>query len=217
MARTRGAKDKTKRRQPAKHQSSLAHQRPVKAPPAAGKDAAPPADRPAIPPDEFQAAIAAELGSAGVTSDASHGAGQDPAQPGSPPAQPPPFDPGALTIDGLASAWQLPFYALGKLLHVLRVTPDPEPIYDVGRRRAKDLAKPSYAIYEYCCREYLRLNPDNTVHVAAGATGLNAIGILPDLIDAIARARAKAAAAQQPMNIPGATRQPGQCPEPSIN
>lgn len=165
-----------------------------------------PPDRPAIPPDEFTAAIAAELrnSQAGQSASSSHANDAAP-DTAAPPAS---FDPNSLTIDGLASAWQCAFYALGTLLYWLKVTPDPEPVYAVGRRRAKDLARPSYAIYEHYLREYLAVNPDDTVGVAAGATGLNAIGIVPDLIDAVVKARHKAAAAaqtqRQPTPVPGA-------------
>jgi len=204
MARTRGAKDKSRRKQPAAKIRT-----PVRpSGPSHGSELAagtPPglADRPAVPPGEFEAAIAAELGNTETIACPGPAPSGVTAQPA--PAQ---FDPGALTLDGLASAWQCAFYALGTALAWLRITPDPEPVYAVGRRRGKELAKPSYVIYEHYTRQYLQLNPENTVHVAAGATGLNAIGILPDLIDAVIGARRKAAAkaAQgQPTPVPGST------------
>lgn len=163
----------------------------------------PPADRPAIPPSEFQQAIAAELGKA---DDVSRPGPDTSTIDATPPA--PAFDPTALTIDGLTSAWQAAFYLLGGLLAWLRITPDPEPVYAVGRRRAKELARPSYPIYEYFTREYLAMNPDNSLHVAAGATGLNAVGIVPDLIDAVMGARRKATsktAQGQSTPVPGVT------------
>jgi hypothetical protein len=109
------------------------------------------------------------------------------------PAPAPAFEPASLTIDGLASAWQFPFYLLGELLHWLRITPDPEPVFAVGRRRAKDLATPSYIVYEHYARQYLGAEPDNQVVAAACVTGLNAIGIVPDVIEAVKLARRRAA------------------------
>jgi hypothetical protein len=205
MARTKGAKDRATRKKPF-HRRSTQH-------PAAAKTATltavtqeSPPDRPAIPPNEFTAAIAAELQASqpGPPASSPHGDDATACESPGPAAS---FDPAGLTLDGLAAAWQVPFYALGVGLRWLRVTPDPEPIFAVGRRRAKDLAKPSYPIYEHYMREYLAVNPDDTVGVAAGATALNAIGIVPEIIDAVVKARRKAAAAQPqpqpPVPIPG--------------
>lgn len=190
MARTKGAKDKQIRKKPA------LRTRPIPATPAreSAVDSAP-ADRPAIPPDEFHSAIERELQRAGTaelpgTSPASTG----PAQTATDAPGTPPFEPSALTLDGLASAWQCAFYALGQVLLWLHVTPDAEPIYAVGRRRAKDLAKPSYTVYEHYTRTYLGMNPDNEIHVAAAVTVLNGVGIIPDLVDAVVTARRKEAA-----------------------
>jgi len=210
MARTKGAKDKGRRRKNISPRQSTQH-------PAAAKTATltavtqeSPPDRPAIPPNEFAAAItaaiAAELQTSqpGPPASSPHGDGATACESPGPAAS---FDPASLTMDGLASAWQLPFYALGVGLHLLRITPDPEPIFAVGRRRAKDMAKSSYPIYEHLMREYLAVNPDDTVGVAAGATALNAIGIVPEIIDAVVKARRKAAAAQPqpqpPAPVPG--------------
>jgi hypothetical protein len=138
--------------------------------------------------DEFQAAIAMEL---------RHGTPAPQGQPGPAPSPPqlvlPPapaaFDPAALTLDGLASAWQVPFYVLAKILQLLKLIGPAEPIQAVGRRRSMDLARPSYAIYEHYAREYLGIHPENGVQAAAGVTALNAVGILPELIDAIMESR----------------------------
>jgi len=206
MARTRGAKDKTLRKKPFHQRRSAQHPAAAKTVTLTAVTQESPPDRPAIPPDEFTAAIAAELQTSQPGSPASspHGGDAPACDSPSPAAS---FDPAGLTLDGLAAAWQLPFYALGVALRAMRVTPDPEPIFAVGRRRAKDLAKPSYPIYEHYMREYLAVNPDDTVGVAAGATALNAIGIVPEIIDAVVKARRKAAAAQpqpQPSTpIPG--------------
>jgi len=65
---------------------------------------------------------------------------------------------------------------------------------EVGRRRARDLARPSYEIYRHLLTDYLKLNPDNQVHAAAAVTALNGIGIVPELTEAIVKARKEWAA-----------------------
>jgi hypothetical protein len=199
MARTRGAKDKTRRKQLAAKGLLKTPMRPAAqtspvATPVLGGERLP--ERPAIPPDEFRAAIAAELGKADTHVDP----GQASAVQGGP--APVAFDPGSLTLDGLASAWQLPFYVLALGLAWLRITPDPEPIIAVGRRRAKDLAKPSYAVYEYLLREYLGVHPEHQLYGAAGATALNGIGIVPEIVEAVRQARRKAASPQPMAGTP---------------
>lgn len=196
MARTKGAKDTKKRKAATKKPPKPQAGRPgSEAMPGMETGAArplPPIHRPDLPADDFKAAIAAEL-QAGVTG--SNGPGQESMTPQVSPQEPvPAFDPMTLTMDGLASAWQVPFWALAWLLKILRVIPDPEPVIAVGRRRAKDLAKPSYAIYEFYTRQYLGLHPDNAVHVAAGVTALDAVGIVPEIVEACIRSRRQAAA-----------------------
>lgn len=202
MARTKGAKDAKPRRKPdprnAHKPSTTPASKsgqttpPVRTAPPAASTSGP--ERPAIPPDDFRAAIAAELGEATEPQVTQPGqtAGTD-SPPGSLSPAPAAFDPAALTLDGLASAWQLPFYGLAKLLQVLKIAPDPQPIITVGKRRAKELARPSYAIYEQLLTQYLGANPQNTLHAAGGVTALNAVGILPDIIDAIGESRRRSA------------------------
>jgi hypothetical protein len=201
MARTKGAKDARKRK-PAVRKPP----KPVTAAPAG----TPPIQRPDLPADDFHAAIAAELQASSPSTEGSNQPGQpESATPQvSPQGAAPAFDPATLTLDGLASAWQVPFWALAWALKILRIIPDPEPVIAVGRRRAKDLAKPSYAIYEHYTRQYIGLNPDNTVHVAAGVTALDALGILPEIVEACMKSRRQAAAAVgsqgQSTGVPGA-------------
>jgi len=197
MARTRGAKDNKARKKPAaprpttRHSSSTGTETKATTVPAV--------DRPALPPDDFKAAIAAELGVSQGTP------GQEGTLPeAGPPSPAPGFDPGTLTIDGLASAWQVPFWAIGRVLQLLRVIGDPEPVFAVGRRRAKDLAKPSYEVYAHYARQYLQLNPDNSVHVAIGVTGLNGVGIIPELVEAIVKARKQALVEAARQTVPPA-------------
>jgi hypothetical protein len=192
MARTKGAKDSRQRKKPAGSPSKQTSRS------AAG---IPPIDRPPLPPDEFKAAIAAELASADPTGSSLSEPGPTAAQP----AAPAPFDPNALTLEGLTHAWQVPFWALGHVLRILRVIPSADCVIEVGKRRAGELAKPSYAIYEHYTRQYLGLHPENQVHVAAGVTGLNAAGILPDIVEAVIEARRRAAAAPARATPPGTT------------
>jgi hypothetical protein len=199
MARTKGARDAKPRKKAAA--------KPRKASPAAAKTMelgptsklVPPAEiqRPPVPPDDFQAAIAAELNKASLSPGPESTLAADAAFTHTDVSAPgPAFDPASLTLDGLASAWGLAYYALGVILAWLRVTPDADAVAAVGRRRGKDLAKPSYVLYEHWTREYLDLNPQNTVHVAGGATILNFVGTVPEIIDAVRLSRKRAA--QQP-------------------
>jgi hypothetical protein len=200
MARTKGAKDNHPRKKPTgKRPPQVNPQRPPASPSdeKTGKVPTPPpaavAARPAIPPSDFKAAIAAEL------------AKEQPAQPGrvpdadpssgGPPTAPAGFDPAALTLEGLANAWQLPFYGLAKLLQVLRLAPSPGPIIAVGKSRAPEMAKASYPIYEHYARQYVNVHPDQAVNASIGVTLLDGIGIVPDLIDAVMESRADAARA----------------------
>ncbi|MCU0916906.1 MAG: hypothetical protein MUC88_20450 [Planctomycetes bacterium] len=191
MARTKGAKDKTKRKilsqspqRPATKPGLTAPPDRTQVPPAPSQASGP--ERLAIPPDDFKAAIAAELRRAESSETSKPGQGSSDS---SPPAPGSAFDPAGLTLDGLANAWRLPFYVLARLLQWLQVAPDPEPIAAVGRRRAKELAKASYPIWDYYARQYVNVHPDQGVNVALGVTALDAIGIVPDLIDAIEESR----------------------------
>lgn len=194
MARTKGAKDRTKR----KPQCRPSRPKPPATPADLATD-----ERPTLPAEDFDRAIAAELGGVqaepgqeSASSVSTTGATNEPVQAV--------FDPGSLTLEGLASAWQVPFWALAWGLKVLGLIPDPEPVIAVGKRRAKDLAKPSYIVYEHYARHYLGLNPDNGVHVAAGVTALNGVGIVPEIVEACLKSRraGKAAAVQGPTGSP---------------
>lgn len=151
-------------------------------------------DRPRLDESEFHAAIAAELQ---AQSTAVPGPDNVDSASCSPPAPAASFDPAALTIDGLANAWRVPFYALARLLAWLRVAPDPEPIEAVGRRHAKTMAKASYPIWDHYARQYVNLHPDQAVNAAIGVTVLDGIGIVPDLLDAIGQSRRRASLAAE--------------------
>jgi hypothetical protein len=192
MARTKGAKDARPRKKALPRGTGGRFQKrtPIEASPMETTAV----ERPPLPNDDFQAAIAAELGHApnalpepGPVAETPQVSPQGPAPAGG-------FDPNALTIEGLTGAWQVPFWALGHLLRMLRIIPSADPIIAVGKRRAKDLARPSYTIYEHYTRQYLNLNPENEVHVAAGVTGLNLAAIVPELVEAVLDARRRSAA-----------------------
>jgi len=213
MARTKGAKDKgTRRKPPTRPPAKPAIPR---MPPGGSQpkvesktgDGGPPprADPRGASAAEFQAAIAAELKQASVSIDPGR---TDAASTSSSPPVPASFDPSALTIEGLASAWQFPFYVLASVLAFFRIAPDPEPLLAVGRRRAPDLAKPSYVIYEQLAQRYLGFHPENTVHVAVGVTVLDAIGIVPDVIEAVRESRRRA-------GVAGAQVTPAPAPPPA--
>jgi len=208
MARTKGAKDKSQRKiikprsQPPRKEVAQTRPPLPAVTPAAPTPAADPRGASAA---EFQAAIAAELKQASVSIDPGR---TEAASTSSSPPAPASFDPSALTIAGLASAWQLPFYLLASLLQLLRIAPDPAPIVAVGCRRAPDLAKPSYVVYVELATRYLQVHPENQLQMAAGATGLNAVGILPDLIEAIKESRRRA-------GVAGAQVTPAPAPPPA--
>jgi hypothetical protein len=191
MARTKGAKDRGLRKKPAAKRPAIKQDPPSQTlRPEAQSDPAT-IDRPPIPVNDFKAAIAAELHQADVSSP-----GQAETQPSEAanPGQASSFDPSSLTIEGLEAAFQLPFFVLARVLAWLKIAPDPLPIRELGKRKARVLAKPSYAVYEHYARQYLGFHPENGVHVAIGVTGLNTVGISPDLVEAIEESRRRAAA-----------------------
>lgn len=191
MARTKGARDKSIRKKPAAKRPPIKRDPPTETPRPEAQSG-PPNERPPLPATDFKAAIAAEL----------HQQTGEPLPPGQRSAPQPAdvpnagqasFEPGTLTIEGLEAAFQVPFFVLSRVLAWLRIAPDPAPIRELGQKRAKVLAKPAYAIYEHYARAYLGLHPDNGVHVAIGVTGLNAVGISPELVEAIEESRRRAA------------------------
>jgi hypothetical protein len=111
-------------------------------------------------------------------------------------------------MEGLQHAWQTPFYVLAMVLRFIGLAPDPQPILAVGRKRAAELAKATYPVWDYYARQYLHVHPDQQVNVSIGVTVLDAIGIGPDLVEAIYASRAnaaKAAAAPGPAGPPPAS------------
>jgi hypothetical protein len=195
MARTRGAKDNKPRKKAAPRPQQI---RPTSTSQLATPTPEPPSGpvRPALDGSDFKAAIAAELNKAsGPAESVPSNPGQGDSSPSGPVPDSPAIDPSALTLEGLSNALRLPFYALARVLKYFRIAPDPEPIEAVGRRRAKELAKAVNPIWDYYARQYVNQHPDQGVNVALGVTALDAIGIVPDLIDAVVESRARAAKA----------------------
>lgn len=204
MARTKGAKDKRPRKKPAlsmtpnairKRKAREAQQ----ATEASGKPETPapkPTDRKAEPRsvEEFNAAIDAELKQ---TSDSF-------------PSQDPPADgadrvgtsqqapAGPLEDEALLtrSAWEgvcrVPFRTLGLVLCTLGVIDKDgqTAIGNLAKKRAPDLARPSYVIFDHYARRYASMNPDDPVSLAIVATGLVAADIAEELAEIIVVDRA---------------------------
>jgi hypothetical protein len=89
-----------------------------------------------------------------------------------------------LTREAWEGVLRVPFRLLATYSQAPRVA-------DVGNARAKDLAKPSYIIFEHYAREYCALNPDNPLSLAWAATALVLCDIGADVAVEIARARAE--------------------------
>ncbi len=189
MARTKGAIDKRPRkRHNAKPKPPAALR--TKAKPVSSES---PATLPGVSP-EFLQTIEAELAS-----------GNEPqAQPGgdahtanhheqaSPPAAAPLEEP-PLTKEAWQGVLRVPF----RLVALLTSAPG---VAAIGEKRAQDLAKPSYPIFEYYASQYLALNPENPLSLAWAATGLVLADIAADCAVAVHQARAERARA-----LPAAT------------
>jgi hypothetical protein len=196
MARTKGAKDKRPRR-PArtavkKTTRTVATQKtPDVTQKAARKNhsATPPARTDPTPAaavnsvDEFNAAITAELSGRALPCDQAK-----PADVGGSTETPPAGlanQEALLTREAWEGVCRVPFRTLGLILAWLRIVPDPQPIAAVGTRRAKDLARPSYVIFDHYAKRYMDLNPDDPVSLAIAATGLVAADIAEELTEVI--------------------------------
>lgn len=170
MARTKGAIDKRPRR---------VHHKP-KTSPKKTESPAPDQTTPATVNPEFLATIDAEM--------ALNEPQARPEGSGSSPADQSPLPPAAaseppLTKDAWEGVLRVPF-------RVLALATSAPGVADVGDRRAKDLARPSYPIFEYYAKEYLGMHPDDPLSLAWAATGLVLADIGADVIVAINQARA---------------------------
>ncbi len=76
-------------------------------------------------------------------------------------------------------------------------------VADIGNKRAKELAKPSYLIFEHYAKEYLSLNPDNPLSFAWAATALVLADISADVAVEVAKARADRRSRQLAGTVPG--------------
>ncbi len=182
MPRTKGAIDKRPRKR-----STVRRPRPI----AAALPRSPEGPLPA-PTPEFLRQIDADLG----VTEPQLSVGPEPNGSRVPPApslsllesEPP------LTREAWEGVLRVPF-------RVLALAVSAPGVAEVGNKRAKDLARPSYPIFEHYAREYMSLNPDNPLSLAWAATGLVLADIAADVGVEILRARADRAGT--PAEIPG--------------
>jgi hypothetical protein len=197
MARTKGARDIKPRKhtkKPAKPAKPPAA-RPIPVSVAVARGAAP--DPGAAPPREqvnpadFDRAIEAAL-----AAEPSTASGQEPA-PGDSTACPAPavlstpvgFDPQSVSISAWQDLWELPFWLLGGALKLFGVTRDSAAMERAGRRRAKDLGKASYTLWQHYAGQYAGIDPLNPVHLSIGATALIGVTCVRDIAEAVAADR----------------------------
>lgn len=184
MPRTKGAIDKG----PRKRSTVCKRPRPPAASAAGAVRGSPAPDQalPGVNP-EFLTAIDTALGGAPNEPQVSPGLGV--------PTTPAPdtLAEAPLTREAWEGVLRVPF-------RVLALAVQAPGVADVGNKRAADLARPSYPIFEYYAREYLALNPDNPLSLAWAATGLVLADIAADVGVAIVQARAAQA---PPAEVPG--------------
>lgn len=123
-------------------------------------------------------------------------------EPGCAPALPPSTDP-PLTREAWEGVLRVPFRLLAQLGQAPAVA-------QIGVQRCKDLAKPSYVIFEHYARQYAAMNPDNPLSLAWAATGLVLADIGADVLVELARARAARRAAAEAATTPGGQMIQGQ-------
>jgi len=228
MARTKGAKDRRPRRRPTttkKTTKKVAKKKAAtpKPQPRAGHGGPtdqPPAETPAAGPTsvaEFNQAIDAELGNAAgdQTSSPPTGDRSTPADSGPHSNQ---ADPQSTLGDALLTrdAWQgvlrVPFRALALILSSIGLIEvrGAQAIKLVGEKRAPDLARPSYVIFDHYARKYAEMNPDDPLSLAWAATGLVAADIAEELAEVIVVSRRLAAQEKQKRPVSTGQDQTGQ-------
>lgn len=212
MARTKGAKDKKPRKKPAlsmtpnairkRQAAAAARDRNQTSPERIGKSSAGTdvgrSDRKPEPNSvaEFNAAIDAELkqragsppsATAGRPADATDRVGAPIEAPAGPVG-----DEALLTRQAWEGVCRVPFRTLGLCLRALGIIEDQgqTAIAKLAVKRAPDLARPSYVIFEHYAREYTRMNPDDPISLAIVATGLVAADIAEELTEIIVVSRA---------------------------
>ncbi|NLZ06659.1 MAG: hypothetical protein GXY19_15950 [Phycisphaerae bacterium] len=203
MARTKGAKDKRPRKKPALSMTPNAiRKRAARAQAEASTKAETPAPKPTDrKPDvdrvaEFNAAIDAELSQrvgtlssapADRPADTSDRVGPSIEQPAGPVG-----DEALLTRQAWEGVCRVPFRTLGLCLRALGVIEDQgqAAIGNLAKKRAPDLARPSYVIFEHYAKQYTAMNPDDPISLAIVATGLVAADIAEELTEIIVVSRA---------------------------
>jgi hypothetical protein len=96
-----------------------------------------------------------------------------------------------LTRDAWEGVLRVPF-------RIIALATQAPGVADVGTKRAKDLARPSYLIFEHYAKQYMAMNPDDPLSLAWAATGLVLADIAADVGVEIMQARARRAAAELP-------------------
>lgn len=211
MARTKGAKDRKPRKKAAlsmtpnaiRKRQAYARDRDQATverigKPSAGTDVGRTDRKPeANSVEEFNAAIDAELkqrvgspDSAAADNrpvDVADRVGSSNEQPAGPVA-----DEALLTRQAWEGVCRVPFRTLGLCLRAVGIIEDQgqTAIAKLAVKRAPDLARPSYVIFEHYAREYARMNPDDPVNLAIVATGLVAADIAEELTEIIVVSRA---------------------------
>lgn len=205
MARTKGAKDKRPRKKPALSMTPnairkrQAAQRARADAEASGRPETPapkPTDRKAEPRsvDEFNAAIDAELKQTSDSfpsqdrpADGADRVGTSQQAPAGPLE-----DEALLTRSAWEGVCRVPFRTLGLVLCTLGVIDrdGQTAIGNLAKKRAPDLARPSYVIFDHYARRYASMNPDDPVSLAIVATGLVAADIAEELAEIIVVDRA---------------------------
>ncbi len=177
MARTKGAIDKRPRKRSNTPKRSSSQGPTLVATGNSGKSPAPEAPLPGVNP-EFLNAIDSALG----------GSDKPQVSPGCEgshePSTPAVLEEAPLTREAWEGVLRVPF-------RVLALAVQAPGVADVGEKRAKDLARPSYRIFEHYAREYLAMNPDDPLSLAWAATGLVLADIAADVGVEIMRARAE--------------------------
>jgi hypothetical protein len=148
------------------------------------------------PSPEFLRTIEAELASTTEPQVQPAGHASTDSQSTCPPAPASPAADVPLTREAWEGVLRVPF----RLAALMTQTP---AVAQIGAVRCKDLARPSYVIFDHYARQYLGLDPDNELSLAWAATGLVLSDIAADCVIAIHQARAARALAEHPPQVAG--------------
>jgi len=208
MARTKGAKDKRPRKAPSKRTTRKVVKKVTPARRPASKPAGTPAETPAAnarkdtPPavpqsvDEFNQAIDAALGVSQAVSPSPGdsdrpAAGDSVGEHGGSPGPSLIEQEAPLTREAWQGVLRVPFRVLGLALAWSGLIDEAgqKAIGLVAEKRAPDLARPSYVLFEHYAKQYAGMDPDNPISLAWAATGLVAASIAEELTEVIVVSR----------------------------